>query len=75
MIYDGTQIPLGEKFKASFFWQNHKKHGVSLLNATLLTTSRRIAEIDTGTYNSTGTVFQCFRVSEFSVSVGQNDIK
>lgn len=40
MIYDGTQIPLGEKFKASLFWQNHKKHGVSLLNATLLTTSR-----------------------------------
>lgn len=65
MIYDGTQIPLGEKSKAGFLWQNHTEHGVGLLNATLLTASHRITEIDTGMYNSTGNVFQYFRVSEF----------
>lgn len=52
MIYDGTQIPLGEKFKAGLLWQDHAKHGVGLLNATLLTAPHRITEIDTGTYNS-----------------------
>ena len=46
MIYDGSQIPLGEKFKAGLLWQNHTKHCMSLFNAAFLTASHGITVIN-----------------------------
>ena len=47
MIHNGSQIPLSEKFKTGFLGQNHAEHGVCLFNATFLSASYGIAEIDT----------------------------